>query len=69
MVTEYNDRHIPFDDLSELPRSLPLDNASDMKVIDDELSLDKATIRDMTTGQEYTVYPNPLGRASHMEGK
>ena len=40
-----------------------------MKVIDDELSLDKATIRDMTTGQEYTVYPNPLGRASHMEGK
>ena len=69
MVTEYNDRHIPSDDLSELPRSLPLDNASDMKVIDDELSLDKATIRDMTTGQEYTVYPNPLGRASHMEGK
>ena len=69
MVTDYNDRHIPVDDLSELPKTLPLDNAPGMEVIDSEFSPDKATMQDTTTGQEYTVYPNPIGRTSHMEGQ
>ena len=69
MVTDYNDRHIPADDLSELPRTLPLDNASNIEVVDSELSADKATILDTTTGKEYTAYPNPIGRTSHMEGQ
>ena len=69
MVTDYNNRHIPVDDLSELPKALPLDNASGIEIIDSELSADKATILDTTTGREYTAYPNPIGRTSHMEGQ
>ena len=69
MLTDYNDRHIPHDDLSKLPNALPFDNAPGMEVIDSELSPDKATIQDTITGQEYTAYPNPMGRASHMAGQ
>ena len=68
MLTEYNSRTVPLDALDELPRDLPFDGGNQMTVIDEDLSRDVATVRDMETGNEYVVYPNPMGRMSHMEG-
>ena len=68
LLTDYNDRNIPQDDLSELPRQLKIDNNDGLSVIDEELTAEKAVMRDATTGDEYTVYPNPMRRISHMEG-
>ena len=69
LLTDYNDRHMEPDDLSAMSRQLQLDNRSGMEVIDPVVSGDKATVKDTITGATYTVYPNPMGRMSHMDGQ
>ena len=69
LLTDYNDRNIPADDLPNLSRSLALDNSNDFEVVDTDITPEKATICDMASGKEYTVYPNPMARLSHMAGQ
>lgn len=69
LLTDYNDRNIMPDDLSSLPRHLDVENNNGLYVVDKDLSVDKVTMRDVSTGQEYSVYPNPMDRVSHMAGQ
>ncbi len=69
LLTDYNDRNIMPDDLSSYSRHLDVENNDGLYVVDKDLSVDKATMRDVATGQEYSVYPNPMDRVSHMAGK
>lgn len=68
MMTEFYDRMSPIDDVNQLSRDLTFDDGGKMTVIDDELVGESATLRDLQTGAEYTVYPNPMDRVAHMEG-
>ena len=69
LLTDYNDRNIMPDDLSSRPRHLDIDNNNGLYVVDKDLSANKATMRDIATGKEYSVYPNPMDRVSHMAGQ
>ena len=69
LLTDYNDRNILPDDLSNHPRHLDIENNNGLYIVDKDLSADKATMRDIATGQEYSVYPNPMDRVSHMAGQ
>lgn len=69
MLTEYNDRVIPEDDLAEMSKELDLDDDSDLEVVDEPPVMEKATVVDKETGEVYEVYPNPMSRVSHMEGQ
>ena len=69
LLTDYNDRNFMPDDLSSLPRHLSIENNDGLEIVDKDLVKDRATMRDMATGQEYSVYPNPMDRVSHMAGR
>lgn len=68
-LTEYAARNLPEDDLESLPRSMRFDDGMDIQVIDNDLSWESVTIRDMDTGREFTVYPNMMSRVAHMDGQ
>ncbi|SFC51331.1 hypothetical protein, partial [Ruminococcus albus] len=69
LLTDFNARQIKPDDLRTLPRSINFDNGSKMEVIDEELTSESATLQNTDTKEELTVYPNPMGRISHMDGR
>ena len=69
LLTDFNARNIKPDDLKALPRSIDFDNGSKMEVIDEKLTSESATLQNTDTKERLTVYPNPIGRISHMEGK
>lgn len=68
-LTEYAARNLPEDELESLPRSMRFDDGMDIQVIDNDLSWESVTIRDMDTGREFTVYPNMMSRVAHMDGQ
>lgn len=69
LMTEYIDRTVPEDDINELSRDLWLDNRNDYEVVDMKPEKDRARVRDMATGEEYEVYPNPMLTVNHMDGR
>jgi len=69
LLTDYNDRVIPKDVLSEQSRELDLDNPPEMKVTDEIPVESRARVTDEETGEEYEVYPNPMLTVNHMDGQ
>lgn len=69
LLTDYNDRFIPKDELSSQSRELELDNPTRMMVMDEVLVESRARITDEETGEEYEVYPNPMLTVNHMDGQ
>lgn len=69
MMTDYNNRNIPKDNLEAMSRNLTMDNGGQLLVLDHTLSPDKVTVYDRNTKQYFTIYPNPQGRTFHMRGQ
>lgn len=69
LLTEYNNRVVPSDNLQSMSRTVAMSDGRSFQVIDENLSHEHAKIRDLSTGAEMTVYPNPMGRTSHMQGQ
>ena len=67
--TDYAVRTTPPDDLNSMRKNLELTNNHSMRVIDQNMSVNKSIVKDLSTEKTYDVYPNPLGRISHMDGK
>ena len=69
LLTDFNERNIKPDDLSELSRTIEFDSGSKMEVVDNPLTSEYATFQNTDTKEQVTVYPNPMGRMSHMMGR
>ena len=69
LLTDFNERNIKPDDLSELSRTIEFDSGSKMEVVDNPLTSEYATLQNNDTKEQVTVYPNPMGRMSHMMGR
>ena len=69
LLTDFNERNIKPDDLSELSRTIEFDSGSKMEVVDNPLTSEYATLQNTDTKEQVTVYPNPMGRMSHMMGR
>ena len=68
LMTEYVDRKTPAVDvnaptLTENGRELRLTDST-YAITDEPCSKESASMKDLSTGKEYTVYPNPLSRIS-----
>ena len=69
LLTDYNDRMIPKDELSDQSRELELDSPPMAKVADAVPEESRARVIDEETGAEYEVYPNPMLTVNHMDGQ